>query len=226
MTTSAQHKHWLLETLQLAKKREGFCAPNPAVGAVVVKNNQLISAGYHYGAGHPHAEVGALDAAGDQAQGADLYVSLEPCCHQGRTPPCTEKIKAAGIARVFFAFLDPNPIVAGRGQAVLKDSGIACEHTPINEINDFYRAYCYWTTHKKPLVTAKLAITADGYVANADGSPLAITGEECRVFTHENRLRSDAILSNTQTIIADDPQMNVRLNNKIVKKPLYLLGFR
>lgn len=217
------HQHWLLKSLELAKIREGFCAPNPSVGAVVVKQNQLIGEGFHWAAGHSHAEVGALNQAGDAAKGADLYVSLEPCCHYGRTPPCTERIIASGISRVFFGFLDPNPKVAGKGMKALIDAGISCEHIPLVQLTEFYAPYAFWTLNHRPFVTAKIAVTADGFIANIDGSPIQITGKECQLLTHQHRLHSDAILSTTRTIITDDPQLNVRLDDRVIKKSLYLL---
>lgn len=217
------HQQYLLKTLALAKKRAGFCAPNPAVGAIVVKAGRIIAEGFHWGAGHAHAEVHALNDAGESAKGADLYVSLEPCCHFGRTPPCTEKIKAAGISRVFFAFLDPNPKVSGKGCVALKAAGICCEQIEVPEVNQFYQPYAHWTLNHKPFVVAKIAMTADGFVSYADGTPKQITGSECYRLTHQCRLQSDAILTTAKTIIADDPQMNVRFANAPLKKPLYVM---
>ena len=217
---------WLLKTLALAKKRMGFCAPNPAVGAIVVKDGQIIGEGYHLGPGHPHAEVGAINQAGALAKGADIYVSLEPCCHYGRTPPCTEKIIQAGIARVFYGYTDPNPIVAGQGAALLQKKGVDCQRVALPEITEFYAPYQFWFDHQRPYLIAKIALTADGFVAEKNGQPIAITGAACQQLTHQYRMTSDAILTTIRTIQADNPQFSVRLNNQVIKKPLYIVDAR
>jgi diaminohydroxyphosphoribosylaminopyrimidine deaminase / 5-amino-6-(5-phosphoribosylamino)uracil reductase len=219
-----QNNHdYLLKALTLAKTRQGFCAPNPAVGAVVVKDNRIVGEGYHYAAGHPHAEVEAIKQAGAQAKGATLYVTLEPCCHHGRTPPCTDLIIKTAINNVYYAFADPNPEVAGQGKAILEQSGIGCELINIDEVTEFYRAYQFWWQHQTPLVTAKIALSADGKIAGGKGKRLTITGGECQQFTHEQRKKHDAILTTINTIINDDPQLNVRLNKETIKKPLFIL---
>ena len=211
------------QALELAKMRKGFCAPNPSVGAVVVKDNRILSTGHHFRCGEAHGEAAALNLLGERAQGASLYVTLEPCSHYGRTPPCTELIIRSGVREVIYAEKDPNPRVSGNGAAVLQRAGVSCRQQADPSVTDFYRSYSYWLTHGRPYVTAKLAVTMDGKIAGPHGKPLQITGRQCQEFTHQQRLRSDAILSTATTVIADDPQLNVRLNQETVAKPLYLL---
>lgn len=214
---------YLLRALALAQKRKGFCAPNPAVGAVLVKNGKIVGEGYHYAAGCAHAEVVAGQQAGTAAQGATLYVTLEPCCHQGKTPPCTEWILQQEIAQVVYAYRDPNPLVAGQGERRLRAAGIPCEQVTIPMINDFYRSYTHWHKTGKPYVTAKLAISLDGKIAKAGYQRTQITGAALHQFTHQQRQMADAILTTINTILADDPQLNVRLTDKIQAKSLYVL---
>lgn len=224
MTSNSQNEaKWLLRALELAEARRGYCAPNPAVGAVVVKNEQIIGEGTHWACGHPHAEVMALQAAGEVARGASLYVTLEPCAHTGHTPPCIEAIKASGINTVFYAMNDANPNVSGGGAALLNQAGIHCQKIQNADIEAFYQSYFFWLAHRRPWVTAKLALSLDGKIAGAKGVPIQITGKEAQIFTHQQRRRSDAILTSVATIIADDPQLNVRLENTAEFKPLYIL---
>lgn len=215
-------KDYLLKALEAAQARRGYCAPNPAVGAVVVSDDRVVAIGTHWAAGHPHAEVDALHKAGDAARGATLYVSLEPCCHHGKTPPCTDAIIAAGIQRVVFGFVDPNPL-ASYGQQVLIDAGIECEQFSVLEINAFYCSYAYWLENKRPWVTLKLAMSRDLKIAAESGKPVKITGDACDAITQEGRHHSDAILTTMQTILNDDPRMNARLTNKTVAKSLFIL---
>lgn len=221
--TARMQNLFLQRALELAQSRRGFCAPNPAVGCVIVKNNRVIGEGLHLACGKPHAEVDALQKLGERAEGADLYVTLEPCCHWGRTPPCTQAIVEAKITRVFYAFRDPNPKVAGQGEATLKQAGIACEKLSSQAIDDFYESYAYWTKHKMPFVTAKLAVSLDGKIAGVDGKPVEISGKEAKIFTFENRLHTDAILTTITTVQNDDPQLNIRFANETIRKPIYLL---
>lgn len=214
---------FLQRALELAQSRRGFCAPNPAVGCVIVKNNRVIAEGLHFACGKPHAEVDALQKLGERAAGADLYVTLEPCCHWGRTPPCTQAIVEAKIARVFYAFADPNPKVAGQGAATLNQHGIVCEKLSSSAIDAFYQSYAYWTKHKMPFVTAKLALSLDGKIAGSGGKPVEISGKEAKIFTFENRLHADAILTTITTVQNDDPQLNIRYANEVIRKPIYLL---
>lgn len=217
-------KNYLQKALAEAQKAEGQCAPNPAVGAVVVKNNEIIATGFHHGAGHPHAEVEALSQLSqDQSQGATLYVTLEPCCHHGRTPPCTDLIIARGIKQVVYAFADLNPVVANKSEMILNTAGIASEQKTLPDINAFYQAYAHWWKTKTPWMIAKLAISADHNIAGPGGQPIHFTGEAASHLTHRWRARSDAILTTVRTIINDDPQLNARLPDKTLKKPLYVL---
>lgn len=217
------HCEHLQQALDLAKRGKGFCAPNPAVGAIVVKKDRVLGEGYHAKAGTPHAEIHALAVAGEHAKGATLYVTLEPCCHIGRTPPCTEAIRAAGIAHVYFAYLDPNPLVAGQGQAWLNRQGILCEHLPLTTIDDFYRSYQHWMRTQTPWVTAKLAQSLDGKIAGHQGEPIALTNAALQPITHAHRQKSDALLTSVKTIIHDDPLLNVRLDHPPLAKKIYVL---
>lgn len=216
-------KSYLLKALDMAGARRGFTAPNPAVGAVVVKNNEIIATGCHWAAGLPHAEREALDKAAAKAEGADLYISLEPCCHWGKTAPCTDAIIARKIARVFYACSDPNPRVAGRSAAILKNAGISVTYLPLVEAQQFYRSYLHWTKTHKPFVTAKLALSQDGKIAGHNGQPVKITGAALDKITHQRRFHSDAILTTVKTVNLDDPKLNVRLGGQPTAKPIYIL---
>ena len=216
-------KAFLLRCITLAEERLGFCAPNPAVGCVIVNEGKIIAEGFHWGAGYPHAEVDALKKLNNDATGATLYVSLEPCCHYGRTPPCTDLIKKSGVKKVVFGLYDPNPIVAGKGQAALIDAGIPCEWLSLPEIDFFYRAYCHWTKTKKPFVTAKIALSANYKIALRNKKPVKITGKEADELTHYYRKKSDAIFTTIETILNDDPKLNVRLGGHEIKKKIYIV---
>lgn len=211
--------------LKQAKIQKGFCCPNPSVGSLLVDKNQTILASdYHQGPGLPHAEVNVLKQVDFKASSDDtLYVTLEPCCHWGRTPPCVDAIIRSGVKRVVYAYKDPNPLVSGKGADLLKAAGIKCDHIELKSINDFYSSYRYWHLTKQPFVTAKIALSLNGAIANANGNPVQITGEELAIFTHKSRKLSDAILTTANTIIHDDPQLNVRMKNTIFTKPVYIL---
>jgi diaminohydroxyphosphoribosylaminopyrimidine deaminase/5-amino-6-(5-phosphoribosylamino)uracil reductase len=214
----------LLKALELAQIRRGFCAPNPAVGALVVRDEAILATGHHYGPGSSHAEVNALNKLPQgAAHEATVYVTLEPCCHFGRTPPCTDRLIEAGVKRVVYGFRDPNPIVAGNGHIALEKAGIQAEQIPLPEIDAFYQSYQYWHLTQKPFVKAKIALSLDGKIADKSGAPIAITGAELREYTHFCRKHSDAILTTAKTVIADDPQMNARVENEIISKDLYIL---
>jgi diaminohydroxyphosphoribosylaminopyrimidine deaminase/5-amino-6-(5-phosphoribosylamino)uracil reductase len=219
-----EHIQYLQLALDQAKIRRGFCAPNPAVGAVVVKNKQIVAMGLHAGPGQAHAEIDALNKIDEvTARGATLYVTLEPCCHWGKTPPCTHNIIKRGIQTVVYGFQDPNPIVAGRGHADLINAGITCIHLPLITINEFYQSYTFWTHHKLPWVTAKLAQSLDGKIAGPDNQSIAITGPALQKITHQQRKQADALLTTAKTILYDNPQMNVRLADAVHSKPVYVL---
>ena len=218
-----QDQIYLHQALELAKIRRGFCAPNPSVGAVIVKGSKVIATGYHLGPGQPHAEVDALAKLKNKAKGTTVYVTLEPCCHFGRTPPCTDALIKAGVKRVVYGYRDPNPIVSGKGEAALSEAGILCEYFPLPEINSFYESYTHWHTSQKPFITAKIAMTLDGKIAGKDGERIQITGDALNDFTHFFRKNTDAILTTIKTILKDDPLMNARHQDETTSKKLYIL---
>lgn len=217
------HEQYLQQALALAEVRRGFCAPNPAVGAVVVKNGEVLATGYHWACGAPHAESDALNKLGMEAEGATLYVTLEPCSHTGKTPPCTDLIQQRGIVKVVYAQQDLNPKVSGKGEQALRALGVDCERVEFPAINEFYKSYRYWHKTGRPWVTAKLAVSLDGHTAGPNGEAMAITGEELKAFTHQQRKRADAILTTAKTINNDNPQMNARLPEAHYRKPIYIL---
>ncbi len=206
-------------SLGLARRGYGRTSPNPMVGAVLVKAGKTIGRGWHRGAGLPHAEIEALRDAqkrGHAPKGATLYVTLEPCCTHGRTPPCTEALIAAGIKRVVVGAIDPNPKHAGRGLRILQRAGIqvvrgilAADCARLNE------AFNHWIVHRTPFVTVKSAMTLDGKIATASGESKWITGERARAHGMKLRQGSDAILVGINTILADDPSLTFRLAGNI-----------
>ena len=198
--------------LSLAARGKGMAHPNPMVGAVVVKGGKVIGKGYHRGPHSPHAEVLALAQAGGDAGGGDLYVTLEPCNHHGRTPPCTEAILRAGIRRVVIAAPDPNPNVAGGGAERLRSQGVLVEVGVLREESeDMNAAYRKYVATGMPLVTVKVAATADGKAAARGGRSRWITGEAARRLAHAMRRESDAVLVGRGTVDADDPELTVRM---------------
>lgn len=205
------HEPWMEEALALAELGRYTVSPNPMVGAVVVKNGKKIGEGFHQRAGGAHAEIDALSDAGDQARGADLYVNLEPCCHTGRTGPCTGAIIEAGISRVIIATEDPNPRVGGQGVSLLRDAGIEVIDGVLAEPATWLnRAFIKWVTTGVPWVTLKLAMSLDGRVASATGDSQWITGEPMRAHVHRMRAASDAIMVGAGTVRTDDPRLTVR----------------
>lgn len=220
---NASHdQEYLKQALSAAETRRGYCAPNPAVGAVIVKDGEVIATGTHWAAGHPHAEIDALHKAGDAAHDATMYVTLEPCCHFGKTSPCTDAIIKAGIKRVIFGFRDPHS-AASEGREVLLEAGVECEQVSLPEINTFYRSYAHWVATGLPWVRLKLAISADNKIAGESGKTLQITGDACQALTQQYRYRSDAILTTINTIQNDNPKMNARLPDKVVAKSVFVL---
>jgi diaminohydroxyphosphoribosylaminopyrimidine deaminase/5-amino-6-(5-phosphoribosylamino)uracil reductase len=198
--------------LKLARQGLGRTSPNPAVGAVVVKGGKVISRGFHKRAGSPHAEAEALKQLNKkELKGATLYVTLEPCCHHGRTPPCTEAVIASGVKSVVVGAQDPNPRVAGKGIRALKAAGITVTTGVLEEdcasINDWYAKYI---TTGLPYVTLKLASTLDGRIATASGGSRWITGPEARRYVHRMRLKTDAVMVGANTVVKDDPELTVR----------------
>jgi diaminohydroxyphosphoribosylaminopyrimidine deaminase/5-amino-6-(5-phosphoribosylamino)uracil reductase len=202
---------YMRKALQLAAKYKGQTSPNPAVGAVIVKNNQIIAQAAHQKAGEMHAEALALQEAGEKAAGANLYVTLEPCCHYGKTPPCTQAIIEAGIKRVWVAMPDPNPLVKGKGIEQLRQHNIevnvglgSAEAEKLNE--DF----CFFQTHQRPFVTLKAAISLDGKIATSSYDSKWISNGQSRRHVHQLRAEHDAILIGKNTFLQDNPRLNVR----------------
>ncbi len=211
MEFSTEDRHFMKKALSLAAKGKGMCHPNPMVGAVIVKDGEIIASGYHRGPFTRHAESAALKQAGAEAREAVLYVTLEPCNHQGRTPPCTETIMQAGIKRVVIAALDPNRDVKGGGAERLRGAGIRVEHGLLAEdASRLNAAYEKYVLTGRPLVTIKMAMTADGKVAARGGASKWISGEKARRFVHAMRRESDAIMVGKGTAVADDPELTVR----------------
>lgn len=212
---------FMRQALRLAKKAMGRTSPNPLVGAVVVKNGTIIGQGYHKKAGTPHAEVHALQAAGRKARGATLYVTLEPCNHTGKTPPCTRAVLQAGIARVVVGMVDPNPLVAGSGCRFLEGQGVAVDGELLAaECRAINLPFIKHITTGLPWVIMKAGCSLDGRIAVADGRCAWITGEESRREVHRLRDRVDAILVGVDTAKNDDPSLTTRLPGRKGHDPL------
>ena len=197
--------------LELARSAIGKSSPNPAVGAVVVQDGRVVGEGSTQPAGRAHAEVVALRQAGPLARGSTMYVTLEPCSHHGRTPPCTDAIIEAGIAEVHASTVDPNPSVSGSGISLLRQAGITV-HTgaAMREAQELAAPHAKFIATGRPLVTAKFAMSLDGKIATRTGDSKWITSDESRRYVHELRVRSDAIMAGIGTVIADDPQLTAR----------------
>ena len=211
---------WMDRALRLAAEGFGRTSPNPMVGAVLIRNERVVGEGAHLRAGEPHAEAIALAAAGDAARGATCYVSLEPCAHDGRTPPCADALVRAGIARVVAACRDPNPRVDGRGLARLRAAGVdVTVGVREAEARALNRAFICAVTDGRPHVTLKAALTLDGKIAAADGSSRWITGEAARLEGHRLRFAADAVLVGIGTVLADDPRLTVRHPELPAKEP-------
>jgi len=198
--------------LELAQKGQGYTSPNPMVGAVLVKDDRILGQGYHEAAGRAHAEVNAIEAAGDATRDAALYVTLEPCNHTGRTPPCTDKILAAGIRRVVVAMRDPNPDVCGGGIKHLKQQGLkittgVCE----DQARRLNEAFIKYVRTKRPFVIVKCAATLDGRIATKTGDSKWVSGKESRETVHRLRHAVDAIMVGVNTVKIDDPSLTTRL---------------
>ena len=198
--------------IELAKRGGGYVHPNPLVGCVVVKDSEIIAEGYHEKYGEFHAERNALTRCQSETKGASLYVTLEPCCHYGKTPPCTEIIIEKGIKKVFVGILDTNPLVAGKGVKILQDAGIEvevglCE----DEIRELNKVFLKYITTKGPYVIMKTAMTLDGKIAAFTGDSKWVTNDESRKLVHELRSEMAAVIVGIGTVMADDPMLNVRL---------------
>ncbi len=204
-------EEYMARALELAKKGGGFVNPNPQVGAVIVKDGEVIATGYHRKFGGPHAEVNALDEAGNAAEGATMYVTLEPCVHYGKTPPCADEIIESGLKRVHVAIQDPNPRVSGKGIEKMRGAGIEVtlgllddEAEQVNEI------FLHYTETGRPFVLLKLAMTFDGKIATRTGDSRWITSGEARQEVHRLRGRYSGVVVGVGTVISDDPRLNVR----------------
>ena len=215
-------QNYMLQAIQLAKQGEGWTNPNPMVGAVIVKNGRIIGKGYHKKCGELHAERNAIASLTESAEGATIYVTLEPCCHYGKTPPCTEAIIEQKIKRVVIGSRDPNPKVSGKGIKMLQEAGIEV-------IEDFMREECdrlnpvffHYITTKTPYVVMKYAMTLDGKIATKTGASKWITGEAARAEVQHMRHRYMGIMAGIGTVLADDPMLNVRMEGR--KSPIRIL---
>ncbi|MCF7918822.1 MAG: bifunctional diaminohydroxyphosphoribosylaminopyrimidine deaminase/5-amino-6-(5-phosphoribosylamino)uracil reductase RibD [Candidatus Cloacimonetes bacterium] len=205
-------EEYFLKAYEVAESGRGKTSPNPFAGALIVKDNAIVGRGHTQSWGNDHAEIQAIKAAGKEAAGATMYVTLEPCCFQGRTPACTEAIINAGISRVVIGIIDPNPRVNGKGISALEEAGIEVKHGYMEkEIRQQLEYYLTWIEKQRPFVILKTAMTLDGFIAGADGNSKWITGAEARKRVHGLRQEVDAIITGIGTILADDPQLNCRL---------------
>ena len=205
-------RDYMRRALRLAEKARGRTAPNPMVGAVVVSGGEIVGEGWHHRAGEPHAEVLAFRAAGDAARGGTLYVTLEPCCHYGRTPPCTEAVLASGVRRAVIAMADPFPRVSGGGLKILREARLEVECGLLEpEARELNRAYLKAVQSGLPWVTLKMAVSLDGRIATRTGDSRWITGEAARRYVHGLRDGNDAVLTGIGTVRADDPELTARL---------------
>ena len=215
--------HFMRLALRLARRGYGRTSPNPMVGAVLVRNEKIIGRGWHRRAGEPHAEIEAIrdvERRGGSARGATLYVTLEPCSTHGRTPPCTEAIRAAGIRRVVAATTDANPKHAGQGFQILRRAGINVFTGVLAEEADrLNEAFNHWIVHRTPFVTVKTAMTLDGKIATAAGESKWITGEKARAQAMKLRHGADAILAGVNTVLADDPSLTARNPRSVIRNP-------
>lgn len=218
---------WMQEAMKEAAKGGWDVHPNPMVGAVIVKNGLEIGRGYHHGVGYPHAEIEALKDAqnrGNDVSGATIYVTLEPCNHFGHTPPCSEALIKSGIARCVMGPVDPNKKVKGGGLQRLQEAGMDCVSGLCEkELIELNAPFFTRTSKNRPFITAKWAMTADGRTASKSGSSKWITGSQAREDVHLERSKHDAIMAGTQTILSDNPQLNVRLENGNYRQPVRVI---
>lgn len=216
-------REYMQRALRLADKGRFTTHPNPNVGCVIVNNNAVVGEGWHHRAGEAHAEVNALAQAGEAARGATAYVTLEPCSHTGRTPPCADALVKAGLGRVVIAMLDPNPLVSGKGAGILEQAGVAVETGLLeSQARSLNPGFIKRMEAGRPYVRVKLAMSLDGRTAMASGDSKWITGEAARLDVQRLRAESSAILTGIDTVLADDPSMNVRLQ---IDEPGQQLGY-
>ncbi|MEL7448790.1 MAG: bifunctional diaminohydroxyphosphoribosylaminopyrimidine deaminase/5-amino-6-(5-phosphoribosylamino)uracil reductase RibD [Pseudomonadota bacterium] len=220
-TFSANDHRFMARALRLAGKAEGSAHPNPRVGCVIVADDVIVGEGWHEEAGGPHAEVHALRAAGEKARGARCYVTLEPCSHHGRTPPCANALLSAGLAEVVVAMTDPDPRVSGTGIERLREAGVRVRTGLMADAAAaLNRGFVSRNTRGRPWVTAKLAASLDGRTALANGVSQWITGPEARADVHRLRARADAVLTGIGTVLADDPSLTARPDVPVKRQPL------
>jgi diaminohydroxyphosphoribosylaminopyrimidine deaminase / 5-amino-6-(5-phosphoribosylamino)uracil reductase len=221
MSGVEDHERFMRRALDLAANGLGLASPNPMVGAVVVVDDEIVGEGWHEGPGTPHAEVHALRLAGDRARGATLYVTLEPCSHVGRTPPCAPAVRDAGIAHVVAAMRDPNPLVDGAGLRLLEESGVDITTGVLEPIaSGLIAGFAKHVRTGLPFVTLKLAASLDGKIAARDGSSTWISGEAAREDVHRLRAASDVIVVGSGTALSDNPSLTVRLAGYRGRAPL------
>lgn len=214
----------MARALLLARRAAHGTSPNPMVGAVLISNGQVVGEGFHTGAGAAHAEVVALEQAGDRARGATLWVTLEPCCTQGRTGACTERLLEAGVAEIRVATLDPNPEVNGQGVNQLRAAGVrVAVGEREEEARDLIQEFAIWIATGSPLVTLKFAMSLDGKVATAAGQSQWITSGSARTRAHQLRAEHDAVMVGSGTILADDPRLTARLEGTVPRQPLRVI---
>lgn len=221
-----QHTHYMTLALSLAEQGRLTVTPNPMVGCVIVKDNHIIGTGYHQYAGKPHAEIYALNEAGQQAEGACVYVTLEPCCHHGKTPPCTDALIKAGIKKIYIACIDPNSLMSGKSVELLRAAGIEVEvglcATAAQQLNE---VFFHYIKTQRPFVIAKWGMSLDGETIVNQGDSKQITGSVSQQHTHRLRQQVDAILIGSRTAHHDDPQLTVRLADveSNLKQPLRII---
>ncbi|ASF40958.1 bifunctional diaminohydroxyphosphoribosylaminopyrimidine deaminase/5-amino-6-(5-phosphoribosylamino)uracil reductase [Halobacillus halophilus] len=211
----SRDEQYMKTAIQMAGETVGQTSPNPSVGAIVIKDNELVGLGVHVKAGEAHAEVHALQMAGEKAKGAEIYVTLEPCSHYGKTPPCAKAIIDAGIKRVVIASHDPNPEVSGKGINMMREAGIEVETNVLTEEADrLNKDFFHFIQTGEPYVRLKAAMSLDGKIATSTGESQWITGKEAREDGHTYRHISDAILVGIQTVLSDDPTLTTRIEGK------------
>lgn len=209
-----EDKKYMQYALELAKRGQGAVNPNPYVGAVIVKDHKIIGEGWHKQYGGPHAEINALASCSESTVGATLYVTLEPCCHYGKTPPCVEAIIKSGIRKVVVGALDPNPLVAGEGVKRLREYGIEVVTNVLEqECNQLNEVFFHFITHQTPFVVMKYAMTLDGKIATVSGASKWITGEKAREEVHRDRHRLMGIMVGIETVLKDNPLLTCRIEN-------------
>ncbi len=208
------NEEYMRIALEEAKKGMGFTNPNPMVGAVIVKDGKIISKDYHHRYGEFHAERNAVLKCTEDMTGAEIYVTLEPCCHYGKTPPCTQAIIDSGIKKVYMGSNDPNPLVSGKGAEILRSHGIEVETGILkNECDRLNRVFFHYITHKTPYVVMKYAMTADGKIASVSGKSKWISNEQSRYDVQKSRLQYSSIMAGINTVLKDDPMLTCRLEN-------------